>query len=119
MMSGKYICISCNLLVDLILNHRGKHNAVHSRELERRYDISGRALRRIMKDLRETKKHPICSGSIGYFYPATQEEIIETVARLKSSNRSYENLCNCLLSHGQNLGDINIFGGINHDDLPF
>ena len=62
-------------------NHTGRENAVLSRELERRFAINGRALRRIISKLRQDG-YPICSDCRGYYYARTQDEVNHTVSRL-------------------------------------
>ena len=62
----------------------GKDNAEFSRELEDRFLISGRDLRRIISSLRE-KGEPICSDfHHGYYYAKNPEEIKKTVKGLNS-----------------------------------
>ena len=54
--------------------HMGEENAVHSRELEALFSLTGRALRRLISELRK-EEVPICSGKCGYYYARTQAEI--------------------------------------------
>lgn len=65
----------------LYRHHRGKRNAVYSRELERLFSIDGRNLRRKISALRQDG-YPICSDESGYYYAETQKEINDTVRRL-------------------------------------
>lgn len=61
---------------------KGKENAEFSHEIEKRFLISGRDLRRIISSLRE-KGEPICSDfHHGYYYAKNQEEINRTVRGL-------------------------------------
>ena len=62
-------------------NHKGRDKAVHSKELESRFDICGRSLRRTVGQLRRNH-YPICSSDNGYFYGSNQTEINETVCWL-------------------------------------
>lgn len=62
-------------------NHKGRCKAVHSKELESRFDICGRSLRRTVGKLRRNH-YPICSSDSGYFYGSNQTEINETVCWL-------------------------------------
>ena len=60
----------------------GKENAEFSHEIEKRFLISGRDLRRIISGLRE-KGEPICSDfHHGYYYAKNQDEINGTVRGL-------------------------------------
>ena len=60
----------------------GKENAVFSRELEKRFLISGRDVRRIVKSLRE-QGVPICSDChCGYYYATNRDEINKTLRGL-------------------------------------
>ena len=63
-------------------NCLGKENAVFSRDLEERFLVTGRDLRRIISSLRE-KGEPICSDfHHGYFFAKNQDEIKKTVKGL-------------------------------------
>ena len=61
--------------------HTGKRNAVHSKELEQRFSLDNRSVRRKISALRQ-EGYPICSGDIGYYYAESQKEINSTVGRL-------------------------------------
>lgn len=62
--------------------HKGRENAVKSKELERLFNIDGRSVRRCIHTMRK-KGIPICSdSSVGYFYATTQDKINETIAWL-------------------------------------
>ena len=61
--------------------HRGKANAVHSRELERLFSLTGRTLRRRISRLRQDG-YPVCIDENGYYYAENQNEINATVCRL-------------------------------------
>ena len=62
-------------------NHKGKRNAVHSKELEQHFLMTGRSLRRMISALRMDGE-PICSDETGYYYADSQNEINKTVGRL-------------------------------------
>ncbi len=63
-------------------NCLGKENAVFSRDLEDRFLVTGRGLRRIISGLRE-EGVPICSDfHHGYYYAKNQDEIRKTVKGL-------------------------------------
>ena len=55
-------------------HHKGEERAIHSKELEALFSLTGRALRRIISELRK-EEIPICSSKDGYFYAKTQAEI--------------------------------------------
>ena len=62
-------------------NHKGKSKAVHSKELEIRFQICGRSLRTTIGRLRRDH-YPICSSDNGYFYGVNQTEVNATVCWL-------------------------------------
>ena len=70
-----------SILEYLKKNHKGKNKAIHSKELEDRFNICGRSLRRTVGKLRRNH-HPICSSDGGYYYGISQSEITETVCWL-------------------------------------
>ena len=61
--------------------HTGKENSIHSKELEDRFSISGRSLRRVIGSLRRDGV-AICSDENGYYYAGNQDEINDTIGRL-------------------------------------
>ncbi len=61
--------------------HTGKERAIHSKELEDRFFLSGRSLRRVIGSLRRDGI-AICSNENGYFYAGNQNEINDTIGRL-------------------------------------
>jgi hypothetical protein len=61
--------------------HKGKSNAVFSKELERVFRCKGTEIRRMVNELR-TKGVPICSCSRGYYYAENASDIQETIAHL-------------------------------------
>jgi len=62
-------------------NHIGKENAVFSKELEQRFSLSDRSLRRMISMLRK-EGCPICSGCSGYYLGSTQKEVERTASWL-------------------------------------
>ncbi len=62
-------------------HHTGKERAIHSKELEDRFLLSGRSLRRVIGSLR-LDGVAICSNENGYFYAGNQTEINDTIGRL-------------------------------------
>ena len=66
--------------------HTGIDNAVFSRELERRFSLNGRSLRRIISYLRR-EGYPIGSSATGYFYAENKHEIDLTIHRLSALSR--------------------------------
>ena len=75
--------------------HRGENDAIHSRELEEWFNISGPELRYAINRLR-CDGYPICSSNAGYFYAAKQEEITRTIQRLNSNVIAMSNARNGL-----------------------
>ncbi len=63
-------------------NHVGEKNAVFSKELEQRFSVSDRSLRRMISALRK-EGHPICSGRSGYYLGETREETEKTAGWLQ------------------------------------
>lgn len=61
--------------------HRGREKAVCSNELERRFCLTGRSLRRRIASLRQ-RGVPICSCSCGYYYPITLQDVNATMSWL-------------------------------------
>ena len=111
MSEGRKALLGYIVLYTLLLDHRGKENAVHSCKLERNLNISGRTLRKIIRYLRIDVRQPICSCSKGYYYPNTVEEIIETFSRIYASAGSCMTVCNSLIFRNP--------GGNCDDGLPF
>lgn len=81
----------------LYRHHRGKRNAVYSRQLERLFSIDGRNLRRMISALR-MEGYPICSGDTGYYFADSQAEINATINRLNELVTKVSNSRNGLLS---------------------
>ena len=80
----------------LYRHHRGKRNAVYSRELERLFSIDGRNLRRKISSLRQDG-YPICSDESGYYYADNQNEINNTIHRLSGLVTRVSNARNGML----------------------
>jgi hypothetical protein len=67
----------------LYTEHRGKINAITSKQIEKEFGYKGKDIRRIVNEMR-CQGIPICSCSKGYFYAASVDDINETLAHLKS-----------------------------------
>ena len=63
-------------------NHFGKENAVFSKELEHRFSLSDRSLRRVISALRK-EGCPICSGCTGYYLGKSRKDANHTANWLK------------------------------------
>ena len=94
----------------LYRHHRGKRNAVYSRQLERFFSIDGRNLRRKISALRQDG-YPICSDESGYYYAETQKEINDTVHRLNGLVTMVSNARNGMLFASAN--DITLEVSVN------
>ena len=73
--------IEQKLLEFLKNNHKGINNAVHSKALEKRFDISSRTIRRYINNMRKTGI-PVCSDETGYWIAANSREANRTIKRL-------------------------------------
>lgn len=80
----------------LRLNHSGRENAVHSKEIQRVFCIDGRTVRRNISSLRQDG-WPICSDETGYYYADNQREVNNTVGRLNEMLTKVSNARNGLL----------------------
>ena len=69
------------LLDYLIGNHKGKENAIHSKELETRFNICSSTVRRYVSSMRKSGI-PICSDETGYWIGKTAGEVNKTIRRL-------------------------------------
>ena len=117
----RYDLIREAVFIELVINHVGMENAVHSKVFERRYDISGRTLRDMISSLRRIEGYPICSCRNGYFYPRTRAELEDTVKRMHTMSKSYANVGNSLLYRSLPIA-MNTHNGGYYDDtdeLPF
>ncbi len=97
--------------------HVGKENAVFSKDLEHRFSLSGRALRRVISALRK-ERCPLCSGCNGYYLGKTRKDAGKTAAWLSElaggiadSGRTMEQIA----SQPEERKIIIIMGGI--DDM--
>ena len=61
--------------------HIGQENAVHSKKLEKHFDICPRTVRTYVNNLRKSGV-PICSDDSGYWIAKTPKEASKTVKRL-------------------------------------
>ena len=71
----------CDFLKEL---HSGEESAIHSRELEKVFAVTGSKLRFAINQLR-SQGCPICSSDAGYYFADTQNEIERTIQRLNAS----------------------------------
>ena len=87
------------VLIEVFLReyHMGEERAVHSKDLEALFYISGRALRRCIKQLRE-EEIPICSSKNGYYYAKDQTEIKKSATALGNFSDSVSSTRMNLLS---------------------
>ncbi len=87
------------VLIEVFLreHHVGEERAVHSKDLEALFFMSGRALRRCIKQLRE-EEVPICSSKNGYFYAKNQAEIKKSATALGNFSDSISSTRMKLLS---------------------
>lgn len=83
----------CAFLKEL---HRGEEAAIHSKDMEELFGITGPTLRWAVNRLRSAG-YPICSSDAGYFYAGTQGEINQTVRRLNANMTAMSNARNGLL----------------------
>ena len=65
----------------LMDKHIGKKKAVHSKKLEKRFNICPRTVRKYVNDMRKAGI-PVCSDGTGYWIAKTPEEANKTVKRL-------------------------------------
>lgn len=63
-------------------NHRGCGSAIHSKMLERTFNLSGRTLRYHINNLRKCGL-PICSDDRGYWIGTNAQEINGTISRFR------------------------------------
>ena len=69
------------LLDYLIKNHTGKAYAIHSKDLESKFNIASCTVRRYVSDMRKSGI-PICSDETGYWIAANPGEVNGTIKRL-------------------------------------
>ena len=92
------MCKPMDIYEYLTKNHVGKENAVFSKELEQRFSVSDRALRRMISDLRE-EGFPVCSGCTGYYLGKSRKEVERTADWLGK-------MANGIACTGDNVLDI-------------
>ena len=81
----------------LLENHGGKSRAVHSKELQRLFSLSGRSLRRRINALRQDG-FLICSDQNGYYYADDTGEAVAMVQRLSRVARGFDKVGSQMLS---------------------
>ena len=70
-----------NALVDIIYNHKGKENAIRTRELtralnERGYSVRADNIHNIVNNVMRERHLPICSVThVGYFWAKSRQDI--------------------------------------------
>ena len=62
--------------------HKGRENAIISKQLKHSVGIKESGIRYLVSVLRR-EGEPICSCCEGYFYPETFSEVVETVDRFE------------------------------------
>ena len=78
-----------NLLVDMIFQHKGKENAIGTKELvlalsERGYKMKADRLHTVIKKITFERHIPICSvGHSGYYWATSKQDIQLAVADLQ------------------------------------
>jgi len=72
--------------------------------LEARFNISGRALREIINELR-CRGHPICSDENGYYYASNEAELSATIRQLNNRISNIAKARNGLLRAMEGLVD--------------
>ena len=87
-------------------SHKGESAAISSKELERILHVKGTVIRRLVNLLRSESK-PICSNAQGYFYAATQGEIMETIAQLSSRVHKISKARDGLLKYLNERSELN------------
>ena len=65
----------------LMTKHVGQDNAVHSKKLEKRFNICPRTVRTYVNNLRKSG-YPICSDDTGYWIAKDPKEATRTAKRL-------------------------------------
>ena len=87
------------VLIEVFLreHHMGEERAIHSKDLEALFLMSGRALRKCIHQLR-SEEIPICSSKNGYYYAKNQAEIKRSAATLGSFSDSISSTRMNLLS---------------------
>ena len=65
----------------LVKHHTGQDNSIHSKKLEKKFDICPRTVRTYINKLRKSGL-PICSDDSGYWIATNPREVNKTVKRL-------------------------------------
>lgn len=68
-------------LLKYLKNHKGKKNAVYSKEIEYHYGIPGAEVRQMVNELR-SEGYPICSGTRGYWIAEDTADLMATMLHL-------------------------------------
>ena len=79
----EHVNLNDRFLSHLKRNHTGAWRAAQSKELELRFQMSGRKIRDIVNALR-CQGHPICSDDGGYYYGANKNEVLVSIRQLNS-----------------------------------
>lgn len=75
------MCKEQELYDYLVDNHKGKDKAIHSKLLEKHFNICPRTVRTYVNKLRKSGL-PICSDDSGYWIAGNPGEVNKTVKRL-------------------------------------
>jgi len=65
----------------LVNKHTGHDKAVHSKKIEKKFDICPRTVRTYINNLRKSG-YPVCSDGTGYWIAKNSDEANRTVKRL-------------------------------------
>jgi len=65
----------------LVKHHTGQDNSIHSKKLEKKFDICPRTVRTYINNLRKSGL-PICSDGTGYWIAKNPKEAIKSAKRL-------------------------------------
>lgn len=78
----------------IILEHRGKTNAIKSREIANKVGINEddthAKTREIIRDIKETDNLPVLACNKGYYLAETEEEFNEYIENLKNRIKGIE-----------------------------
>lgn len=70
--------------------HKGKENAVYSREIENHFGMHGTEVREMVNYLR-MQGIPICSGNQGYWIAENESEVMKTLLNLTRRKQGLDN----------------------------
>lgn len=80
----------------IILEHRGKTNAIKSREIANKVGINEddthAKTREIIRDIKETDNLPVLACNKGYYLAETEEEFNEYIENLKNRIKGIEKM---------------------------